>query len=83
MSNMESFDSLLFVLTLIAALGSGLIAGVFFVFSVSIMKALGRLPSAHGIAAMQSINDVIVNPVFLVAFLGTPASCLLATVLSL
>jgi uncharacterized membrane protein len=37
-------------------LGSGLIAGVFFAFSTFVMKALARLPAAHGIAAMQSIN---------------------------
>src|SRR5206468_8077903 len=49
-------DSWLFGLTLISALGCGLIAGVFFVFSAFVMKALARLPPAQGIAAMQS-ND--------------------------
>jgi uncharacterized membrane protein len=29
------------------------------------MKALARLPSAEGIAAMQSINITIINPLFL------------------
>jgi uncharacterized membrane protein len=61
----------LFVLTLAAALGSGLMAGLFFAFSTSVMSALGRLPAAQGIAAMQSINVTIVNPVFLSVFLGT------------
>lgn len=68
-------DGLLRVLTLIAALGSGLMAGFFFAFSVSVMKALGRLPPAQGIAAMQSINVVVINPMFLVAFFGTAAVC--------
>ena len=68
-------DRLRFALTLFAALGCGLIAGVFFAFSTSVMKALARLPSAEGIAAMQFINVVILNPVFLGAFVGTAAAC--------
>jgi len=43
------------VLTLVAALGCGLVAGIFFVFPTFIMKALARIPAAQGIAAMQSI----------------------------
>ena len=35
------------------------------------MKALARVPSSEGIAAMQSINVVVINPSFLGAFLGT------------
>jgi uncharacterized membrane protein len=49
-------DGLLFVLTLFAALGCGLVAGVFFAFSTFVMKALARLPAEQGIAAMQAIN---------------------------
>ena len=36
--------------------GSALVAGVFFAFSSFVMKVLARVPSAEGIAAMQSIN---------------------------
>jgi uncharacterized membrane protein len=50
-------DALLFTFTLVAALGSGLMAGLFFAFSVSVMKTLARLPSGEGIAAMQCINS--------------------------
>ena len=46
----------------IALLGSALIAGIFFAFSSFVMKALARVPSAEGIAAMQSINVVVLNP---------------------
>ncbi len=71
----------LFAFTLIAALGSALMAGLFFTFSNSVMTAFGKLPSATGIAAMQSINVWILNPVFFVVFLGTSAvSALLAVV---
>jgi hypothetical protein len=49
-------DRLLFVLTFLSALGAGLIGGLFFAFSSFVMIALGRLPPASGISAMQSIN---------------------------
>ncbi|MDY0871671.1 anthrone oxygenase family protein [Dongia rigui] len=64
-------------LTFLLALGSGLIAGVFFAFSSFVMGALGRLPAAQGIAAMQSINVVVINPIFLGVFMGTALLALL------
>lgn len=72
---MPTVYKLILVLTILTVLGSGLIAGVFFAFSASVMKALGRLPPAAGIAAMQSINIVIINPLFLGVFLGTAVAC--------
>jgi uncharacterized membrane protein len=68
----------LFIVTLLSALGCGLVAGVFFAFSTFVMRALARLPAAQGIAAMQSINVVVLNPWFLSVFLGTAALCVLA-----
>ena len=72
-----------FALALLSALGSGLIAGVFFAFSAFVMRALARLPPAQGIAAMQSINVVVLNPVFLGVFLGTAALCAASVVAGL
>jgi len=69
-------NALLEALLLLAALGSGLMAGTFFVFSVAVMKALAALPPPQGIAAMRSINRVIVNPLFLTVFLGSGAVAL-------
>lgn len=63
-------------LTVAAAVGSGLVAGFFFAFSVVVMKALGRLPPHQGIAAMQRINVVVLNTWFFTAFFGTAAVCL-------
>jgi len=77
---MPVVDKLLFALAFVAALGCGLVAGVFFAFSTFVMKALARLPAASGIAAMQSINVVVVNPWFMTAFLGTAAVCLVAVI---
>src|SRR3954453_3000242 len=69
-------------LKLAAALGCGLIAGVFFAFSTFVMKALARLPADEGMAAMQSINVVVLNPMFLGVFLGTAALCVGALIFS-
>jgi uncharacterized membrane protein len=63
------------LLTVVAAVGSGLIAGTFFAFSAFVMRALERLPAPHGVAAMQSINVVVINPVFLSVFFGTGLVC--------
>jgi uncharacterized membrane protein len=68
-------DQILLTLTFLSALGCGLIAGVFYAFSTFVMKALAVLPPVQGIAAMQSINVVVINPWFMTAFLGTGAVC--------
>lgn len=80
---MMTMDTALFILTLLAALGCGLIAGLFFAFSVSVMPALTRRPPAEGMAAMQAINVAILNPVFGLAFFGTALLCLVAVIVSL
>lgn len=66
-----------FALKLFSALGCGLIAGVFFAFSAFVMNALARLQPTQGIAAMQSINITVINPLFFAAFFGTAAACIL------
>jgi uncharacterized membrane protein len=73
----------LLVLTCLAALGSSLIAGVFFAFSAFVMTALGRLPPHQGIAAMQSINIAVINPWFFAAFFGTAAASAVLAIASL
>src|ERR1044071_5696034 len=76
-------DKLSSVLTFFTGLGCGLIAGVFFAFSAFVMKALARLSPVQGISAMQSINVVVINPVFLAVFLGTAAGCAFLAISSL
>ncbi|MGD2120039.1 MAG: DUF1772 domain-containing protein [Chromatiales bacterium] len=80
---MASVDHLLLPLTFVALLGSGLMAGLFFVFSVAVMKGFSRLPVHEGIAAMQSINVAIINPVFFLVFFGTAASCAAVVVVTM
>ena len=66
-------DHLLLLSTILAALGSGLIAGAFFAFAAFVLPALSRQPAPAGIAAMQAIIAAIKGPAFLVAFFGTAA----------
>jgi len=69
-------SGVLYITTVLTALGCGLIAGAFFAFSSFVMPALKRLPAAQGIAAMQSINKLAVTPVFMTALFGTAVACL-------
>jgi uncharacterized membrane protein len=73
----------LFVLTLLAALGCGVIAGVLFAFSSFVMKGLARVPAAQGIASMQSVNAAALTPAFMTALFGTAAACLAVIVCSI
>jgi uncharacterized membrane protein len=52
------------LVTLLCAVGCGLVAGFFFAFSIRVMRALGKLPAAQAVAAMQSINVGVINPWF-------------------
>jgi uncharacterized membrane protein len=63
------------VATFAAAIGCGLVAGIFYAFSSFVMGALAKIPAAHGIEAMQSINVVVINRSFFLAFFGTAALC--------
>jgi len=75
-------DPLAQTLLLAALAGSGLVAGLFFAFSVSVMPGLGRLPPDQGAGAMRAINVAILNPVFVVAFFGTAAVAAVVAALS-
>ncbi|MEX0330605.1 MAG: DUF1772 domain-containing protein [Puniceicoccaceae bacterium] len=76
-------NTLMQLLVLLALLGSGLMAGVLYAFSGSVMAALGSIPSAEGIRAMQAINKTILNPLFLGSFIGTAVVSAVLVVFSL
>lgn len=65
-------------LLILLCLGAGLMAGVFFAFSCFVMQALAQLPASQGIAAMQRINVVVLNPLFLGVFGGTTILAVIA-----
>ena len=70
-------------MTILAAVGSGAMAGLLFAFSNFVMKALTKLPHEQGMAAMPFINVAIINPVFLFLLLGTAVLCVLLVVHSI
>jgi uncharacterized membrane protein len=67
-------------MTVIAAAGTAMVAGVFFAFSTFVMQGLGRLPAPEAARAMQSINVTAVRPAFMTLLFGTAAVCVAAMV---
>ena len=63
------------ILIAATAIACAVVGGVFFAFSSFVMRALTRLPPKQGIAAMQSINIVVINPLFMTALFGTGIAC--------
>lgn len=68
---MTAADRLTLVAGVVSAIGSGVMGGTMLAFSIGVIPALGRLPASHGITAMQTINVVILGPVFALLFVGT------------
>lgn len=68
-------EQMIFVATLLAALGTALLAGNFFAFSAYLMKALAGLSAERGIVAMQAITLAIKKPAFLALIFGTALLC--------
>ncbi|MEU0537722.1 DUF1772 domain-containing protein [Amycolatopsis tolypomycina] len=58
---------------LVAALvAAGLIAGLFYAYACSVMPGLARGDDKTFVEGMRGINIAIVNPVFMLTFLGAP-----------
>lgn len=74
---------LLELTVLAAAIGSGIAGGIFFAFSSFVMSALGRVAPAEGMRAMRAINVAVINPTFMIVFLGTALLCAGVAVVSL
>ncbi|WP_067476133.1 anthrone oxygenase family protein [Nocardia amamiensis] len=67
----------------LATLATGLIAGLFYAYANSVMPALARTDDRTIIDVMQKINVVIINPWFMIGFLGTVGFTVLAAALHL
>ena len=76
-------DRLLPSLTFLAAISCGLAAGIFYAFSSLVMRALAKISTPAGIAAMQSINVSVINPWFITAFFGPAVICCVLGVISI
>jgi uncharacterized membrane protein len=70
------------LLTVLGVLGTGLVAGVFCGFSTFVMRGLGSLPPAQGIAAMNAINKAAVTPAFMIIFVGSAMVCAVVAVVT-
>ena len=77
---MESFGA---IVLFAAVLSTGLLAGLFYGFTVAVMPGLARTSSATLVDTMQSINVAIIRPSFLVTYLGAPGFTVLAIVFHL
>ncbi|WP_405167620.1 DUF1772 domain-containing protein [Nocardia sp. NBC_01499] len=66
-----------------ATLATGLIAGLFYGYANSVMPALNQTDDRTMIDVMQKINVVIINPVFMIGFIGTVGFSILAAALHL
>jgi uncharacterized membrane protein len=71
------------VLTVAAALGSGLMAGTFFAFSTFVMASLDTVPAQSAVAAMSAMNRVIAGSAFMPVFMGTAFLCIVLLVVML
>lgn len=67
----------------IAAIGAGLMAGVYFAFSSFIMRSFDRLDAADAVDAMNTINEVILRSSFMPLFFGSSLLYLLLVVVAL
>ncbi len=63
------------------AISVGLMAGIYFTFSVFVMRSLDAIEAPAGMLAMQSINRIIVKSFFLpIFFLSSLAGAALAVI---
>lgn len=66
-----------------SAVGCGLIAGIYFAFSIFIMPALARIEPVHAVSAMNSINSTILRSLFMPLFLGTTLTSFILAIIAL
>ena len=55
---------------IVAAVGNGIVGGIFYAFSSFVMPALGRIAPEQGLSAMRMINVTVITPSFLIPFMG-------------
>lgn len=76
----ESLDRAVLVA---ATVTSGLLAGLFYAYSVSVMRGLARTADRTFVESMRQINVAILNGWFALGFAGAPVSTALALVVHL
>lgn len=76
-------DLIVSVLLWFAAVSAGIMAGIYFTFSVFAMRAFAELGDEAGAQAMQSINRVILQSAFLPLFLLSTLASVVLIILGL
>jgi uncharacterized membrane protein len=66
-----------------AIVANGLLAGVFLAFSCGVAPGLRRVDDLSYVTVFRAINGSIVNPLFMLVFLGAPIASGAATTLHL
>lgn len=66
-----------------ATVTAGLLAGLFYAYSVSVMPGLARGDAKTFVEGMRGINVAIMNGWFMLSFLGAPLLAAVAVVLNL
>ncbi|WP_280443879.1 DUF1772 domain-containing protein [Nocardia brasiliensis] len=56
---------------LVALMATGLLAGLYYAYAVSVMLGLAKVDDKTFVEVMNKINLAIVNPVFMLSFLGS------------
>ena len=64
-------DELQYFVQVFTTICFGLMAGIYFIFSNTIMRALSNIPAVQASEAMVRINREILNPFFFVLFWGS------------
>jgi uncharacterized membrane protein len=58
------------IILIITTVFSGLVAGLFYAWSISVTPGLAKIDNVSFLQAFQSMNRAIINPLFFVAFFG-------------
>jgi uncharacterized membrane protein len=69
---LETTDAAFSPLLIAAAVATGLQAGTYYTWASGVMPGLARVDDRTFIHAMQQMNIAIVNPAFMLTFLGAP-----------
>lgn len=69
------------VILIVTTLLTGLLAGFFYAWSCSVMPGLANADDKTFITAMQKINVAILNPAFMLIFIGPPIAISLSIIL--
>lgn len=78
----ELLDQLRSPVLLAATLATGLQAGTYYTWACGVMPGLAKVDDRAFVSSMTHVNVAIVNPVFMLTFLGAPALAAAAVAVS-